>query len=233
MQHSHSIVLILAPNWFSKSLQRRGSEHSAIYKKEWVIIIDPILQARGDVYCLTIGHLSATITVQLGLEMGPASQARTEQEAPVLTKINFCFPPHRKWPTAPLESWGWIKWDVDLERHSGPIRRCAGISHRRDLLEGHPSLQCPPFQQKTCCFGPRQLTLSQLSWSSRVPLRSWENQYSQKLFLKLVSYIFWPLLWSIAYYGPWSPPLPRLTTGFVAQPQAFLMFSRCQEWPGR
>ena len=47
---------------------------------------------------------------------------------------------------------------------------------------GHPSFQFPPFQQKTCCFGPRRLPLSQPSWSSRVPLRSWENQYSQKLF---------------------------------------------------
>ena len=84
---------VLAPNLFSKSLPRRGTGHSGIYKKECVIIMGPILQAKGDVNYPTFGCLSTPITVYHGCrELAKSEQSRQLQ---CLQDINFSSLPHQ------------------------------------------------------------------------------------------------------------------------------------------
>ena len=68
---------ILVPNLFSKALPRRGTGHSGIYKKECVIIMGPILQAKRDVNHPTFGCLSTPITVCQG--PAPAGSRETRR----------------------------------------------------------------------------------------------------------------------------------------------------------
>ena len=83
----------IAANLFIKSLPRRGTGHSGIYKKECVIIMGPILQAKGDVNYPTFGCLSTPITVYHGCrELAKSEQSRQLQ---CLQDINFSSLPHQ------------------------------------------------------------------------------------------------------------------------------------------
>ena len=107
---------ILVPNLLSKSLPRTGTGHSGIYKKECVIIMGPILQAKGDV--------NPTFDYQLPSQHshGWRDLAKSEQSRQLqcLQGIHFSSLPHQGWHEALLMYWGWIEWDLEASRHSAP-----------------------------------------------------------------------------------------------------------------
>ena len=55
---------VLAPNLFSKSLPRRGTEYASMYKKSELNNNGPDSAGRGDINHLTFGCPSTSITMQ-------------------------------------------------------------------------------------------------------------------------------------------------------------------------
>ena len=146
------------------NLPRRGTGHSVMYRKKWVIIMDLTLQSRGDINHLPLAiHQFQASAVTIGEGPGWPWQNRADSSYKAFSSPTHHIEgdPRLCWSDEDGSSgmWSWagpgpcqticgqepLVWDI---RKGLPLRHpTAGCS-------GYSPFQCPPFQQKARCFRP-------------------------------------------------------------------------------
>lgn len=222
---------VLAPNLFSKSLLMRGTGHSGIYQKRVNNNRLDSMSKRDANHptfgCPSTCHIINTIgeraTWWIQNKAGGSSVCKKFSSLPSTSR--------RIWGPAgvmrrdrvgsgtPLVS---VQESLIQEicKEQGPVWVTPWISHRR-AFRTFP-LPVSSFLTKGTLVHTQVIScFVQPPLPSRVPSRWCLNHSSRKL-----CFFFIPI--SLSCYRPWSPPLPSLTMGFWAQPEAFVIFSKCQ-----
>lgn len=109
----------------------------------------------------------------------------------------------------------------EICKEQGPVGATPWISHRRAFTRTFP-FQCPLFWQKAHWFTPRWFLVCPASSALQGPLEVVVESEPKAVFFSL-SLLAFSVVMNLEVLL-----LPSLTMGFGAQPEAFIIFSKCQ-----